>query len=567
MTKWKSNILLLMFLLSGFVAATAFADDSEDESGDETGDPIAVAETAVTTRYGEVTGQQYGSTFVYKGIPYAAAPVGPLRFAPAVPPVPQIKTLKADSYGSKCLQIPARSKDRKPVGSEDCLFLNIWKPANRDARNLPVMLFIHGGGNIFGSGNDTVYGVEIYKGEYLAENGPAVVVSMNYRLGALGFLAHPALSKASGYNGSGNYGLFDQIQALKWLHENIQAFGGDPKNITVFGQSAGGINILGLLASPVANGLFSKAIVESGFLTELSLKDAELAGSQVTKNLGCDRAKGYVACLRGKTGAEILAAADKDRATQMNPSALTIDGYSLPAPVLDVYRGNRAAHVPLLIGTNNDEMISLGAAIAGTDEIDTVEKYAAKVKENFGARSGAVLARYPVSDYEDDPRKTIEALLGDFAAHCPARRIARAYSAASDPVWKYVFSHVSDSVVVAPMGASHGMELPYVFHTLSRLVFTPWDFSLAHRMSQYWLNFAALGNPNLAKLPGWPRYKRDSYIDFGAQIEAGADYRKDKCDFWDNLGPNNQDPQVLKKSILRNLYNETGLASASNHTL
>lgn len=489
-------------------------------------------ELRAETSLGPVLGKRSGATVVFKGIPFAAPPVGELRFREPRDASPWKEPRIAHAYGSKCLQIPFNKKEPKAEGSEDCLYLNVWKPAG-DVSGLPVMVFIHGGGNVNGSASESFLGLEVYKGEYLASLG-AVLITINYRLGPLGFMAHPALSEENSPGGSGNYGLLDQIAALRWVKKNAAAFGGNSGNVTVFGESAGAIDILALIASPLAQGLFQKAIVQSGLLVEIPLAKQEELGTELAVKIGCGREidGASAACLREKSGQAILEAASYDTGGKLKASVPTIEGHVLPAGVLESLRGGRGS-IPLLIGTTAEEMRTLGPIAAGTDKIDTAEKYEALVRGYYGPRAGEVLARYPAGSYEM-PRYALEDLLGDEAIQCPTRRVARAFAAAA-PVWRYVFSHVGDHPLSKPYGAGHAMELPYVFHNQLALVTTPREVKLSEQIAAYWFQFARSGNPNAEGLPAWPLSERDEHLSLDVEMAAGANFHGANCDFVDSL--------------------------------
>jgi para-nitrobenzyl esterase len=477
-------------------------------------------ENSVRTAEGVVIGESTGDVFVYKGIPYAAPPVGPSRFRAPEKHAAWAEPLKAQSYGPKCLQAMPTDSSHKVIGSEDCLFLNVWQPRAALTTRLPVMVFIHGGANIFGAADDVFFGTEMYNGAKLAQNAPAIVVNLNYRLGPLGFLAHPAL-------GSGNYALFDQLAALRWVQENAAAFGGDAANVTVFGESAGGINILALLASPLSRGLFSKAIVESGLMVESPLAAAESAGTKLSAAVGCETAPNPAACLREVSGEKLVTSA----VAGAYPSVPVIDGKVLPGLVLDSLRLKRGSSVPLLIGTNENELTTLGALFS-LEKITTPEDYVTRVNEYFGTNADAVLAHYPVEKYTT-PRGAAEELMGDAFFHCPARRVARAVSPAV-PTWRYVYAHTSDNPLLAPYRAGHAFELPYIFRNLD-LYLTPREVAFGDVVTRFWANFAKTGNPNSPGLPEWPTYKTDVFARLDLQVTAESNFHAGKCDFLDSL--------------------------------
>jgi len=486
---------------------------------------------SVETTEGVVVGEKRGDLFVFKGIPYAAPPIGPLRFKPPQPHAPWTTSREATSYGAKCLQLPPMGYYRLIEGSEDCLFLNIWRPAVSPARALPVMVWIHGGGNFFGSGNDSLLGGELYNGQHLALDGPAVVVTLNYRLGPMGFLAHPSLSRESGYNGSGNYAILDQIAAIKWVKENAAVFGGDPSNITVFGQSAGAIDTTILLASPLARGLFAKAILQSALMTDWPLSVSEANGVKLAKDLGCESAANPADCLRGLSAEKIIRTAyPSTEVLTSYQSSPTIDGHVLTEPVIDTLR--RGISVPLLLGTNADELTTFGKLV-GSDKVTSPASYQEAIKKFYESKADSVLAVYPLAP-QANPRDAFEELLGDHLFHCNARRIARAV-ASSTPVWRYVFSHTSDSIFLRSFRAGHTLEIPYVFHN-NGLLMGAREAALANTLERYWLNFAYSGDPNSEAEPVWPEFHGDEYLNLDIDTAAGKGFHNKQCDFWDTLG-------------------------------
>ena len=409
---------------------------------------------------------------VYKGIPYAAPPVGEFRWKAPQSVRPWTGVRDSTRPGAACVQL-SRNPDTaarlalNPLEnqSEDCLYLNVWAPpARRDG--LPVMVWIHGGAFQYGSG--VQYTPD---GGALARKG-AVVVTINYRLGALGFLAHPELTAESPHDASGNYGLLDQIAALQWVQRNIAAFGGDSRRVTVFGYSSGGWSIATLTASPLAKGLFHRAIAESGgrFGEQRSLSDAEAAGLAFARDVGAASLKELRALPAEKTLlTPLFGTAAPNGPGSGFLAAETVDGWLLMQEVREVFAQGKQHSVPVISGSNADE--GLGA----TRE---------------------------------------------------AREWARAIASAGRvQAFQYYFSHVPPHPMSATLGAYHGGEIPYVFNHLEqhRWPFTPVDRSLAEAMSSYWVNFAATGNPNGPGLPRWEPYDLGSepYINFGPSIEVG----------------------------------------------
>ncbi|HZU75187.1 MAG TPA: carboxylesterase family protein, partial [Dehalococcoidia bacterium] len=399
---------------------------------------------AVVTSSGAYDGVASDDTVAYKGIPYAAAQVGALRWQPPQPPVCTPGVTEAAQFGNVCPQL----QNGRVIGDEDCLTLNIWEPDSvAGAGPLPVMVFIHGGGNVEGSSAQPAY-----DGTVLAERGNVVVVTLNYRLGALGFLALPALDAESPQGVSGNYGLLDQIQALRWLNTNIGAFGGDPSRLLIFGESAGGRDVCSLVASPLAAGLFTRALIESGSCTENPLSVVESRDAPLADNTGCSSAADVAACLRGLTAAQVVQALPVNVDVAAGGDTIfrpTIDGYVLTGSPLAVIAAGQGNHVPMVIGSNANET---GAAISTS--IRTADDYRAAVEQRFGAALAArLLQEYPASAFPT-PRAAMVALTSDVNFICPVRGMARAAAAGQQqPVFRYVFSQALEGPILRLAGA------------------------------------------------------------------------------------------------------------------
>jgi para-nitrobenzyl esterase len=393
--------------------------------------------------------------------------------------------------------------------SEDCLYVNVWTPASRGGKRLPVMFWIHGGGFQAGSASEPRQ-----DGEHLARKD-VVVVSANHRLGVFGFFAHPQLTAESPAKASGNYGLLDQIAALAWVKRNIAAFGGDPENVTIFGESAGSFAVSALMASPLAKGLFHKAIGQSGAyftlgggaLTTHVLTAAEERGAKFATALGSSD----LAALRARPGPEVLQAALK-----VPWFAPIIDGHVLPKRVEQTYIAGAQAHIPLLAGWNADEIRS---AVVFGKEKTTAATFAAQVKARYGDRSDALLKVYPATS-DAEALESAAALASDnFIGYSTWKWIEVHSATGASPVFRYLFDR---KIPVAPdtkingvvataadVGARHAGEIEYVFGTLDsvpRVTWEPADRQLSQQMMSYWTNFARTGNPNGSGLPTWPEY-------------------------------------------------------------
>jgi len=473
----------------------------------------------IHTASGLVQGVTQDGLDIYKGIPYAAPPTGNLRWRDPQAVAPWSGVLKADHFSPECMQTGAYPPDApaEPM-SEDCLYLNIWKPLDAKAP-LPVMVWIYGGALDNGSGS-----VPLYAGDTLAKHG-VIVVTFNYRLGVFGFLAHPELSRESPHHSSGDYGLLDQIAALKWVQRNIAAFGGDPSRVTVFGQSSGSISISALTASPLAHGLFQRAIGESGGLfepmelePELKLPGAEQQGRHFAERAGA----ASLQALRAKSAVEL----EKVDFGQ----ALIVDGYAIPRDPYLVYREGEENPVSILIGSNADE----GRLFFGGMKV-TTSNYTEELGMQFPPLLVKLLAPAPgATDLQ------AQAAAAQFNTDMRFRWDMWTWAnLASGRDGRKVFLYQFDRVPPYPagsryagLGATHGMEMPYVFGHLDRQA-APWtdaDQRLSATMESYWTNFAKNGDPNAPGLPLWPVYSGtkpvvlylDSEIATGPVRDAGS---------------------------------------------
>lgn len=438
------------------------------------------------------------SVKVYRGVPYAAPPVGKLRWQPPRPPESWNGVRSADTYPPACPQQLQRSMlpwteefMHQGEANEDCLYLNIWTEAKPETEKLPVMVYIHGGA--FTSGSNAV---PIYDGEALAQKG-VVVVAVNYRLGALGFLSYPELTRESDHRTSGNYGLLDQASALWWIHNNIAAFGGDPDNVTIFGQSAGAMSVAMLMESPLADGLFHHAIIQSGpglfpenFLGgNTSLEKAEEAGLRFAEAKGAKN----LADLRAMPVDELL---DIPQGISIGPIR---DGYFLPTSA------GGSKQVPVINGFTADDL-GAGGNLGPAPET-TPQAYEKEAKESYGARAGRFLSLYPAFSYNEITR--MRKASGRDRARVSMYLWASKQVRMSPSVYTYYFDRAIPWPEHPEFGAFHSGELPYVFNNLD-LMKRPWeaiDQKLADQMSSYWTNFARAGDPNGPDLPPWPKFK------------------------------------------------------------
>ena len=458
-----------------------------------------------------------GRLRIFKGIPYAAPPVGELRWKEPRPAAAWEGIRDATENGPHCVQGPIFGDITfsRPA-SEDCLNLNIWTSANATGDRLPVMVWIHGGGFQAGAGPEPRH-----DGDALARKG-LVVVTLNYRLGVFGFLAHPELTRESGRQASGNYGLLDQVAALRWVRDNIAAFGGNPGNVTIFGESAGSFAVSALMASPIAGGLFHRAIGESGaYFTTGSgtlalqpLSATEQQGVKFASSAGAET----LAALRAKPAEELLKAALKAQPW----FAPNLDGYVLSEDVSAVFAAGKQARVPLLAGWNADE---IRAGIVLSKQKPTAESFAEQTRQRFGDRADGILKAYAATT-DAEAVESAAALASDlFIGHATWKWIEMHARTGRAPVYRYSFDR---KIPVAPdakvngvpatsrdVGARHAGEIEYVFGTLNSLRAVPWESSdrkLSDAMTTYWANFARTGDPNGPGLPKWPRYDASGRI-------------------------------------------------------
>lgn len=489
----------------------------------------------VKTAKGRIEGttNKAGTVRIFKGIPFAAPPVGDLRWKAPQPVANWPEVKKCVAFGPSPMQgKPApflywSSEFLIPEApiSEDCLYLNVWTGAKSATEKRPVLVYIYGGG--FRSGGAAC---PIYDGEAMAKKG-VVLVNINYRVGVFGFLAHRELSAESGYNASGNYALLDMIAALKWVRENIAAFGGDPANVAIAGQSAGAFAVNFLTASPLAKGLFHRAIAESGgsFLTSpirprLTLQDAEKLGVEFAQKLGVSSLRE----LRDKSSDEILKAAG-------GLSVPIVDGYLLPESIAEIYAKGNQNDVPLLLGWNQDDKV-MGAPVSAA-------VFRQKASQRFGAQAEAYLAVYPARTEAEAAQSQGYSNRDETFAIQDYTWAKRQNQTGRSPVFLYNFTRqVPGHTPQTRFGAFHTGEVPYAYnnlHTVNR----PWeaiDRHIADVMSSYWVNFAKTGNPNGRKLPSWPGFRSDTELVqiIDKKIEHRPLPNKEQLIFWENFYQN-----------------------------
>ena len=483
----------------------------------------------VRTDQGEVVGAQDGATRAFRGIPYAAPPLGALRFRPPQPASKWSVPLEATRPGKACPQPNTGGYIRE--SSEDCLSLSVWTPAQRAEAKLPVLVWIHGGAFLQGSSGDA-----LYDGRALAETAEVVVVTLNYRLGALGFLSHPALAKEAGLEVSPSVGLLDQRAALTWVQQNIAAFGGDPAKVTIFGCSAGAWSVCSQLASPKSRGLFAGAIMESGACSDalyFSGAEANAQGTLLAEAVGCR--EGSVAdCLRSKSTDELISALAPKRGMILKPGVWwgpVIDGVELPQLPLEAMRAGSFAHVPLIIGWNQVEGVLHTVSF---DEITPLE-LESFARDVFGARAAALVPAHYAG--AATPKDALNDVITEGVFACNARRVARTVSAQNVPVFLYQMRHPLDHPVAHALGATHSVELFFVWgNTDLGIGISEAERPLSRRFMQAWGRFAAAGDPSGPEL-SWPRYslERDPHLVFDLESSVGTGLAQEACDFWDEI--------------------------------
>ena len=477
-----------------------------------------------------------GKVRTFKGIPFAAPPVGPLRWKAPQLPAAWTGVRKASEYGARCMQGSIYSDmifhDSGP--SEDCLYLNLWMPATPTVAKLPVMVWIYGGGYQAGATSEPRQDAG-----NLSKKG-VLVVSMNYRLGIFGFFSHPDLTKESGRDSSGNYGLLDQLAALQWVRKNIATFGGDPDNVTIFGESAGSFSVSALVASPLAKGLFQRAIGESGaYLSSASLPlkprvETEKADAEFAKSaLGTDS----LLELRAKSADEVLQAALKEKQIRFAPN---VDGYFLPEDVAAIYAKGQESAVPLLAGWNLDEANS--RAVLGRDA-PTAANFRTHLESLYGANAGEIAKLYAGSSDAEVKRAAQDLASDRFIAFSTWKWLEMHAKTAKMPVYRYEFDETLPLAPGAPEGAEatapHASEIEFVFQVLSSrsLPWRPEDRKVSELMGTYWTNFAKTGDPNSGGVPRWPLYTESGYpvMHLAADSHAAPDRHRARYLFLDSL--------------------------------
>lgn len=537
MKNHNCTIAAALVSVSLLASQFAFVKDVADTESEEHG-------LLVNTTYGTVKGSLEDETVrVFKGIPYAAPPIGDLRWRQPQAAASWEGVRDATEFGADCMQPTGSIGASQAKKSEDCLYLNIWTSRRKEPQ--PVMFWIHGGGFSFGSGsNDGYHGTEF------AKSG-IVLVTINYRLGLAGFFPHPGLSEESSRGISGNQGIHDQLAALQWVQENIAAFGGDPDNITIFGESAGSMSVCYLVATPLAKGLFHKAIGQSGgcFNRHPTL-DGPLENPQQTR--GELNGGGHAA---GEIVARALGATSKgtgaiDELREMDWSAVVqayrqggvslpwrsiyIDGYMFPDQMGKLLAGGGGNPVPALVGSNTDEGTWL---FAGMPEL-SMEDWKTAIREAEEENAEKFIDLY-MEDAKKSTRTASQQMTSDVLFAWDMRKWAQLITHRGLDAYMYVFSHAPFFPGVGegrPMGAYHAGEIPFVFNKRNEIVWNKDDHKVADLMHAYWVNFAKTGSPNGKDLPNWPVYDTDldNALDLNASPEVIHGWRKTKLDGWDS---------------------------------
>jgi len=494
---------------------------------------------------GQLQGVEADGVISFKGIPFAAPPVGELRWRPPQPTPKWTGVRQAAEFGPSCMQgrgfgpPPGAGAPVAQGPSEDCLYLNVWRPADLAARNLPVMVWIYGGGFVGGSSSSPMT-----SGVPFAKQG-VVLVAMNYRVGRFGFFAFPALSSERPNENKGNYAYMDQLAALQWVQRNIAAFGGNPNNVTIFGFSAGGVSVHSMLASPQARGLFHKAIVHSGgsrdsVLTARPMRadgvdpnypvSAETIGINFAKSMGIEGTdQAALAKLRSLSAEEVLRGAPPQQGVTAPSYETTpiLDGKLITETAETAYKAKRQPRVPLMLGSNS-------ADTAGN-------RIKVRTKEEFFARYGQWSADAKAA-YDPDGTTDLAMMVSrandDFGQAEPARFAANAFAANGSPVYLYMFSYVPTAMrEQLRAGSPHGGDVPFAFGTLGGGrggAPTPEDLAVSRMAQSYWVNFARTGDPNGSGLPTWPRHipRKDQIFTFqpDGSASAGPDVRKARLD-------------------------------------
>lgn len=501
------------------------------------------AQPKVKTANGIVEGTVDKRTGVrtFKGVPFAAPPVGELRWQPPQPVKDWKGTRKADQFGPRCMQRPIFSDMvfRSNGMSEDCLYLNVWTAAKSVKAKLPVLVYFYGGGFVAGDGSEPRY-----EGASMARKG-VVALTVNYRLSVFGFFAHPELTKESPHHASGNYGLLDQTAALQWVQKNIAAFGGDPKRVTIAGESAGSVSVSAQMCSPLSKNLIGGAIGESGSLlgtlSALNLGEAEKNGVTFATSIGADS----LTALRAKSAEEILQATAKPGLPWPSP---TVDGYFLPKSPFEIYSAGEQAHVPLLVGSNSEEnpyFVILGR------EAPTVENYRKALQKLYGDKADEVFNLYRAST-ETEVMDAARDLASDrFISYSTWKWLELATKTGGKQTYYYLYARPRPAMRTAPgatgttpargpipRGAVHSAEIEYAMGNLDLNKVYDWtadDYKVSEIMQEYFVAFIKTGNPNGRSLPPWPPFAEGQRLIIDVNTHAEREKVRARYEFLDQF--------------------------------
>ena len=531
------------FLVVAFLAAACADDETPVRDTPESQTPEIQTGTLIRLAGGQLQGDTDGGARRFRGIRYAKAPVGSLRWKPAQAIDSWEGVLPVTEFGSACAQ-PSWIQGPESL-EEDCLFLNVWTPEPAPSAPLPVMVWLPGGGNQNGAASDSSPlsgGAIIYDGKDLAESHDVVVVTLNYRVGVMGFFAHSGLSAEGSV--SGNQGLGDQQLALKWVRDNIRAFGGDPRNVTLFGESAGSQDTCLQLVSPGAKGLFHRAISQSGGCTTFrKLRvDAESQASVFAQAVGCTDAANELECLRNKPVKDLLIGAPADGGMPGAPGGSqfsgsvarwdfnpVVDGEIIPDQPRALIASGNFSKVPYLLGSNFEEgRLFMLVATAITTEAE----YLAALERLFKQSAASVAAQYPLSKFAV-PQDALVRIWGDYRLGCTTYDSGARVAAQGVNTYHYAFLRSIPGLEA--LGPTHGVEMPYLFGTLSQPGAD--DIGLSDGMQGYWARFAKTGDPNGGGAPAWPAFDQtsDQQMSFDVPSSVVSGYRRAECDFWSTI--------------------------------
>lgn len=516
---------------------------------------VAMAQTQVKIANGTLEGVVEKSGIrSFKGVPFGAPAGGPNRWRPPQPVANWQGVRKADKFGPRCMQraVFGDMNFRSDGMSEDCLNLNVWTPAKSGKEKLPVLVYFYGGGFIAGDGSEPRY-----DGESMATKG-IVAVTLSYRLGVFGFMAHPELTAESPHRSSGNYALLDQLAALQWVRQNIAAFGGDPQRVTIAGESAGSVSVSAQMATPLGKGLIAGAIGESGSilgaLPAMPLREGEQNGVRFGEAIG----RRTLAELRAMPAAELLEATAKPGLPRFSP---VVDGWFFPKAPAEIYAAGEHSRVPLLAGVNSEE--SGYFAILGREK-PTVENYQAALERLYPGKGAEIFRHYPAAN-ETEVMDAAQALAGDrFISHSTWRWTDVVTRTGGRPTYYYLYTRprpamrpemgnaqagLAGGVIrnpspsaaparPAPRGAVHSAEIEYAMGNLATNTVYAWtaeDYQVSKVMQEYFANFIKTGDPNGKGLPGWPQFRSNQKLVIDVQTRAVPTPERARYDFLDSL--------------------------------